>query len=363
MKKIITLFAAACAFVAYADDVEYASIGTGYFQDGLVLTAMGVSSEAWAVDVEQCTTDENLYRVPNPYMAEACPFDWGALGASFDKEAADEYIYIDATKPTAVVWEKFATGIVSPTGNDLYILVDSRYKTNSYLEDGALITEPYYTYFYDGDNWGYFSNVVYLPGTVVEKWTKVQDAKYTDGLWSMYTETEAQTWTVGIYKSNYETKANLIRVENPYTAATCPLDFGDALTGISPDQYWELDLSNPEAVKQTTDYFSTGIVTTVVGGTNYPLFLQQAESATMVDNVITFPADALVVWYLYDSSNTTPINATILDLNGTTGIASVAADGAGEAEYYNLQGIRTANPTPGIYIVKQGSKATKQVIR
>lgn len=33
------------------------------------------------------------------------------------------------------------------------------------------------------------------------------------------------------------------------------------------------------------------------------------------------------------------------------------------AEYYNLQGVRVANPTPGLYIVKQGKKVSKQVIR
>lgn len=32
-------------------------------------------------------------------------------------------------------------------------------------------------------------------------------------------------------------------------------------------------------------------------------------------------------------------------------------------EYFNLQGVRVANPTPGLYIVRQGKKVSKQVIR
>lgn len=35
----------------------------------------------------------------------------------------------------------------------------------------------------------------------------------------------------------------------------------------------------------------------------------------------------------------------------------------GEAQYFNLQGVRVANPENGLYIVRQGSKVTKQVIR
>lgn len=35
----------------------------------------------------------------------------------------------------------------------------------------------------------------------------------------------------------------------------------------------------------------------------------------------------------------------------------------GEVEYFNLQGVRVANPENGLYIVRQGNKVSKQVIR
>lgn len=47
----------------------------------------------------------------------------------------------------------------------------------------------------------------------------------------------------------------------------------------------------------------------------------------------------------------------------TQGISSVANDAEATPEYYTIQGIRVAQPTQGVYIVKQGSKVTKQVIR
>lgn len=47
-----------------------------------------------------------------------------------------------------------------------------------------------------------------------------------------------------------------------------------------------------------------------------------------------------------------------------SGIESVvAADENAPVEYYNLQGVRVANPTTGLYIVKQGSKVSKAIIR
>ena len=48
----------------------------------------------------------------------------------------------------------------------------------------------------------------------------------------------------------------------------------------------------------------------------------------------------------------------------STGISDIEIDSAnGEAEYFNLQGIRVDNPTNGIFIRRQGSKVEKVVIR
>lgn len=46
--------------------------------------------------------------------------------------------------------------------------------------------------------------------------------------------------------------------------------------------------------------------------------------------------------------------------DSTTGITGITADSETKAEYFNLQGIRIANPEPGqLYIRRQGSKAVK----
>ncbi len=48
--------------------------------------------------------------------------------------------------------------------------------------------------------------------------------------------------------------------------------------------------------------------------------------------------------------------------DGATGIESIEAEVGGPVEYYNLQGVRVMNPSKGLYIKKQGDKATKVVL-
>jgi hypothetical protein len=45
------------------------------------------------------------------------------------------------------------------------------------------------------------------------------------------------------------------------------------------------------------------------------------------------------------------------------GIENVAVDENAPVEYYNLQGVRVANPQGGIYVKRQGNKATKILVK
>ena len=47
---------------------------------------------------------------------------------------------------------------------------------------------------------------------------------------------------------------------------------------------------------------------------------------------------------------------------GTSAINEVGVDENAPAEYYNVQGMRVANPGSGLYIVKQGNKVAKKLI-
>ena len=46
-------------------------------------------------------------------------------------------------------------------------------------------------------------------------------------------------------------------------------------------------------------------------------------------------------------------------VGGEDGIQSIVSEENGEVEYYNLQGVRVAEPQNGIFVARQGNKATK----
>ena len=54
-------------------------------------------------------------------------------------------------------------------------------------------------------------------------------------------------------------------------------------------------------------------------------------------------------------------NIFVTGVDGTTAIEDIEAADA-PVEYYNLQGIRVANPTSGLYIKRQGNKVTKVIL-
>ncbi|MCC8117425.1 MAG: hypothetical protein LIP09_01570 [Bacteroidales bacterium] len=61
---------------------------------------------------------------------------------------------------------------------------------------------------------------------------------------------------------------------------------------------------------------------------------------------------------LYDVTFTLDVDASTVIVDGTTGIESIAAD-AENAVYYNLQGVRVANPERGTFVKVVNGKATK----
>ena len=58
------------------------------------------------------------------------------------------------------------------------------------------------------------------------------------------------------------------------------------------------------------------------------------------------------------------LEANSFSLGVSTGVESVSEDDVNApVEYFNLQGVRVENPQNGLYIVRQGNKVSKQIIR
>ncbi len=73
-------------------------------------------------------------------------------------------------------------------------------------------------------------------------------------------------------------------------------------------------------------------------------------------------SDHLRAWALPKANNTYTTTANeMLVADATTGVEGVAVDANAPVEYYNLQGVKVANPENGIFVKKQGSRITKVV--
>lgn len=86
---------------------------------------------------------------------------------------------------------------------------------------------------------------------------------------------------------------------------------------------------------------------------------------------ITSGNETMVVYALPDAlvganTRTTPAKASlkvkVTNEDILTGVEDIAVDANAPVEYYNLQGVKVENPSNGIFIKKQGTKATKVVL-
>ncbi|MDE6301005.1 MAG: hypothetical protein K2M19_04755 [Muribaculaceae bacterium] len=69
-------------------------------------------------------------------------------------------------------------------------------------------------------------------------------------------------------------------------------------------------------------------------------------------------------WWTDENDETVSMETKIFFDATKAGVEDIAADApAGAKEYFNLQGVRVANPSDGVYIVRQNGKATKEYIR
>ena len=78
----------------------------------------------------------------------------------------------------------------------------------------------------------------------------------------------------------------------------------------------------------------------------------------------TWTASENVSEVMFSVSKTTNINTiTVTYQSDSSAIENVEAESDEAVEYYNLQGVKVANPENGLYIMKQGNKATKVLVK
>lgn len=81
----------------------------------------------------------------------------------------------------------------------------------------------------------------------------------------------------------------------------------------------------------------------------------------------SYAGKKIQIGYRYVSTaevaGTWEVKNMVVKETATSGVAEIEAEAAGEAVYYNLQGVKVAEPENGLYIKVQGNKATKVLVR
>lgn len=92
-------------------------------------------------------------------------------------------------------------------------------------------------------------------------------------------------------------------------------------------------------------------------------YFQSASTATPWGNVVLYPDEANKRLYVYAlAHNCETLYGYLLSNNEADGVADIEIDENAPVEYFNLQGIRVANPENGIFIRRQGSNVAKVVL-
>lgn len=130
-----------------------------------------------------------------------------------------------------------------------------------------------------------------------------------------------------------------------------------------------------------TDWDGDGTTGGVNGGTRYgstgsaavpplpgvDIEIKSGDTLDIVEFTAGVNASACASWKVlpgtYDIKADLKNMKITLTTAGGSSVEAIGSDYDGEVEYYNLQGIRVYEPSQGIYIVRRGSKVTKEVVR
>ncbi len=226
---------------------------------------------------------------------------------------------------------------------------------------------------------------------VFEKgWSDYATAKFVDG-WvicayymmdaddnKIYYNAEEHPWEVTVQKSDSD--PYLYRIYNPYNAPTRPLNFGDGGKGaivysiedpdfvlVYPDVYSgyttkdrEIRCMNIEGYYASLGYDKEYIEANI---TDYQKSYVDGNKVYFNQCRIYYPGlqAGVYVWGAGASAMHGSIELLMENENGLENVS--LEEGVEPAEYYNLQGIREANPSNGVYIMRRGTKVSKIVMK
>lgn len=117
-------------------------------------------------------------------------------------------------------------------------------------------------------------------------------------------------------------------------------------------------------ITAATDYEITGITFSI--DSKYGNFsLANTENGELATSgtTMTFTPSEYLSSVGFSVASASRINKITVNYDGSASVAGIEADANAPVEFYNLQGVRVANPENGLYIRRQGNTATKVLVK
>ena len=369
------------------DKITWKSIGEGKYVASVVADYYTASAEPTTVEVFEADGQPGIYK---------------AVGTWSDiVKTGNAYIIVDASNKECIKVPYTFTGIKDNVDGDTYIASQTWVLSQQYSDDAIIAGAPDILPVYDDASititfpakslvlrWpeapadsqygtdpskyyvGESQGALILPGgTYVEPWQLFGEATISGDLYFSSFGKTPSDYKVEVYQST--SNPAILRVKNAIQGLYDALNFNAA----APD--FDFDTTDPENVSlEPTSLLINGGTDGVYYALTYNQNLQDPSTcpaafrSTFTNNdndaVIAIPNKGLFLWpsattNLY-YANTTAVNISIKKTSGVEEITEVEGDDA-PVEYYNLQGIRVNNPTSGIYIVRQGAKVSKVLVK
>lgn len=345
----------------------------------------------WAVTIEQSASDANWYRT--------IVYNENSPMMELTGEADTDYFYFNVADPEKVYSTEFIIGAgeykvyqqIEESG--FFDMLDpaSTLRANPKYgkNENGLITFPVGAFwvldavnkrFLRVDNLGGFA--IALPGAQIPAlWNDLGVADWTDGVFGPLLGDEDTTPAAlpsRIMVQSYRDNDRIFRLVQPWYAATGSTKnlmvdvtnvYNGTRVGIVDQQSSGVTLEKGLAYffSRSINY-KNGVSDFVKDAASYPKYNITFNDET---RELLLPGGSLFWYYpssdpdhVYSMKEEYTANSTII-VPEAAGVESVVVEDSANApkEYFNLQGVRVANPENGLYIVRQGNKVTKTFIR
>lgn len=187
---------------------------------------------------------------------------------------------------------------------------------------------------------------------------EIEDVNLPEGLSYVWSHSDSYKCAKasGYYQKAFATEAWLVSPVVDLTEARKPMLSFDSAIKFAPDEM-------PVSVWVREEGAEWNAVTVESFGTN--------EDYTFVTNsdidLTAYAGKKIQLGFKYTSTEeaacTWEIQNVIITETGETGVVEIAVEENATVEYFNLQGVRVANPDNGIYIRRAGNSVTKVLVK